>query len=124
MVNGSTQTVVAGGPYSGAGEITYDGAHMWVGGSNSNMYEIYPTGSTYASVNFTGNGGAMAYDGKYIWVTGNPVTKLLPQTNSNGIPTTPKVVGTFPTGPQPNGIAFDGANIWVASSNSNTLFKF
>jgi len=124
-VNGSTQTAVPG-TFTGAGVITYDGTNMWVGGSGSQMYEIYPTGSTYGSISFTlssGAAGAMAYDGKYVWVSSSPVAKLLPRTN-NGVPTTPTLVGTFPSGDEPTGIAFDGANIWVANSNSNTLSKF
>jgi hypothetical protein len=31
--------------------------------------------------------------------------------------------GTFVTGNQPDGVAFDGANIWVATFGSNTVSK-
>ena len=33
-------------------------------------------------------------------------------------------VSTFPTGGGPNGIAFDGANIWVVGGPSNSVSKF
>jgi DNA-binding beta-propeller fold protein YncE len=29
--------------------------------------------------------------------------------------------GTFPVGSGPDGIAFDGTNMWVANSNDNTV---
>jgi hypothetical protein len=29
-----------------------------------------------------------------------------------------KVLGTFVTGPNPQGVAFDGANIWVANQSN------
>jgi DNA-binding beta-propeller fold protein YncE len=33
------------------------------------------------------------------------------------------VLGTFAVGSFPVGVAFDGANIWVASSGRNTVSK-
>jgi DNA-binding beta-propeller fold protein YncE len=32
-------------------------------------------------------------------------------------------LGTFPVGAGPVGVAFDGANIWVANSSDNTISK-
>jgi DNA-binding beta-propeller fold protein YncE len=32
-------------------------------------------------------------------------------------------LGDFPVGSLPNGIAFDGANVWVANSGDNTVSK-
>jgi DNA-binding beta-propeller fold protein YncE len=34
------------------------------------------------------------------------------------------VLGTFSTGTNPVGVAFDGANIWVTNGGSNTVSKF
>jgi len=34
------------------------------------------------------------------------------------------VLGTFATGPSPDGVLFDGVNIWAANSGSNTISKF
>ena len=34
-----------------------------------------------------------------------------------------QVIGTYPVGVGPTGMAFDGANIWVANELSNTLLK-
>jgi DNA-binding beta-propeller fold protein YncE len=43
------------------------------------------------------------------------MTKLRP---SDG-----KDLGTFAVGSIPFGVAFDGANVWVANYNSNTVSK-
>jgi DNA-binding beta-propeller fold protein YncE len=45
----------------------------------------------------------------------NNVTKLRA---SNG-----EVLGTVAVGSNPDGMAFDGANIWVANESSNTVSK-
>jgi hypothetical protein len=33
-------------------------------------------------------------------------------------------LGTFPTGSFPAGVAFDGANIWVANNVGNSVMKY
>jgi len=33
------------------------------------------------------------------------------------------ILGTYTVGKQPNGMAFDGANIWVANEGTNTVSK-
>jgi len=43
------------------------------------------------------------------------VTKLRASDGAN--------LGNFSVGNQPTGVAFDGANIWVANQGSNTLSK-
>ncbi len=43
------------------------------------------------------------------------VTKLRASDGAN--------LGTFPVGTRPLGVAFDGANIWVANSGSSTVSK-
>ena len=34
------------------------------------------------------------------------------------------VLGTFAVGTEPEGLVYDGANIWVANAGSNTVSKF
>jgi DNA-binding beta-propeller fold protein YncE len=63
---------------------------------------------------------ALASDGANIWVTNynlfdGKVTKLRA---SDGA-----VVGVFDTGLSPDGITFDGANIWTANQDSNSVTK-
>jgi DNA-binding beta-propeller fold protein YncE len=43
------------------------------------------------------------------------VTKLRASDGAN--------LGTFPVGAVPTGVAFDGANIWVANYGSDTVSK-
>jgi DNA-binding beta-propeller fold protein YncE len=43
------------------------------------------------------------------------VTKVLASTGA--------VVGTYAVGSEPYGVAFDGTNIWVANSGSNSVTK-
>jgi hypothetical protein len=33
------------------------------------------------------------------------------------------ILGYFPTGRSPNGVGFDGANIWVANGGTHTVSK-
>jgi DNA-binding beta-propeller fold protein YncE len=47
--------------------------------------------------------------------TNNTVTKLRAADGAN--------LGTFAAGTSPFGVAFDGANIWVANAGSNTVSK-
>jgi DNA-binding beta-propeller fold protein YncE len=61
----------------------------------------------------------LVYDGANIWVantSSNTVTKLAASSGT--------VLGTFATGPSPDGVLFDGVNIWAANSGSNTISKF
>jgi len=48
-------------------------------------------------------------------LNGNSVTKLRASDGRN--------LGTFPTGPGPYAIAFDGANIWVTNIPDGTVSK-
>jgi DNA-binding beta-propeller fold protein YncE len=45
----------------------------------------------------------------------NTVTKVRASDGSN--------LGTFTVGSSPEGVAFDGANIWVANQGSSTVSK-
>jgi hypothetical protein len=63
--------------------------------------------STYPTTNF----GSVN-----VFITSNNVTKLR---SSDGVNQ-----GTFPTGSNSVGVAFDGANIWVPNNGSNTVSKF
>jgi len=46
----------------------------------------------------------------------NSVTKLRASDGAN--------LGTFAVGFNPEGVAFDGANIWVANKGSNSVTKY
>jgi DNA-binding beta-propeller fold protein YncE len=59
----------------------------------------------------------MLVEGPNLWITtaNNTVIKMR---TSDGA-----VLGTFPVGTGPLGLAFDGANIWVANINSHNIMK-
>jgi YVTN family beta-propeller protein len=61
----------------------------------------------------------IAFDGAYIWISVSSaigeVTKLRA---SDGV-----VQGTFDVGDTPSGIAFDGANVWIANAGNNNVTK-
>jgi hypothetical protein len=105
--------------------LAFDGTHIWVtvpdkrpvtpsthdvvkkilvqADNSDHVVATYDvSGPPYASYPY-----AIVYDGKYMWVTlgmFNTVAKLA---------VTGAVVGTYPAGTGPNGIAFDGTNIWI-----------
>jgi hypothetical protein len=64
---------------------------------------------TYPVPTFYSANPEILFDGTKIWVTGgsSSVTKLLVSTGS--------VVGTYPAGQWPQGIAFDGTNTWTVN---------
>jgi DNA-binding beta-propeller fold protein YncE len=51
-------------------------------------------------------------------VTNNTLNNVTNLPASDGV-----VLGTFAVGTSPFGIAFDGANVWVTNSGSNTVSK-
>jgi DNA-binding beta-propeller fold protein YncE len=51
-------------------------------------------------------------------MTPNQTTRFAKLRASDG-----KTLGTFAVGGAPNGVAFDGANIWVANNGSGTVTK-
>lgn len=80
---------------------------------------------TFSADGSTAGEGNIAFDGASIWVThpaGNNVTAVSSQTGN--------LIGNFPTGPAPWGVAvapgglFDQLDIWVTNSGSNTISKF
>ena len=53
----------------------------------------------------------MVFDGVNIWVTNSAVNTVAKLRASDGV-----ALGSYATGSQPIGIAFDGANVWVADA--------
>lgn len=123
--DGSTLCTAAVGTYHLG--IVFDGSHIWVTDShNSNtVRKLNASDCTEASGSPFVVGdkpGKLVYDGSSIWVVNfedNTVTKLRA---SDGV-----LVGTYPiTGIGPQGIAFDGATIWVTpwnNGNGNTVAR-
>ena len=109
--------------------IIFDGTYIWVANRDSNeVMRLDPDecqGSTCkkARIIEVGDQGSqpsnLAYDGKYVWVTlqgTNQVVRIDAETS--------RPVGQpIPVGRIPLGIAFDGANIWVANNEDESVSR-
>ena len=124
-------------------DVAFDGANIWVANNSSATVTklrasdgtcngvANPPGSGVTACSFAvgTNPVGVAFDGGNIWVTNNgpSVTKLRASDGTcNGVANPPGSSVTacsFAVGIGPSGIAFDGANIWVANVNSNTVTK-
>ena len=65
----------------------------------------------------TGFFGAV-FDGRYVWAvtaSADAVAKIDTATGT--------VVGTFPVGSAPIGLAFDGRNVWVTNAGDGTVSR-
>ncbi len=97
--------------------ITFDGARVWTADFGGSVSIITPTASTPWTVTtvtsgFTTPAGAL-FDGAYVWVTDS--SKLL-KLDSSGA-----VLQTVTVGANAQSPVFDGTNIWVPVSLSNSV---
>jgi hypothetical protein len=143
------QTVAGMGELFGGGGVAFDGTNIWVvdvygigavtalQASNATVdaYNNQVSGLTL-SKSIKGNPAGIAFDGTFIWVAGqsnNTVSKLSlvpcsasPPAGTCNFPSLiyyPSVQATYNVGNSPAGLAFDGADIWVANEGSNTVTK-
>lgn len=114
-----TYPVTAGG--AGARGIAFDGTHMWLSTSSTNVTKIRASdGANLGIFPISGFGFSegVAFDGRFIWVSdsvGGLVAKIRP---SDGA-----VISIGPVGTSPRGLAFDGANVWVATGGESTVTR-
>jgi len=127
LIGGSQQTVLTAAGIEGPTSLATDGVNMWVASEGGTVNLISRASPFTISPAFTlpsSTSGGLAFDGKYMWVADyshDQVTKLLPAAKPSSVPT---VVETYLAGSSPESPVFDGQNIWVANSGSNTLSKF
>jgi DNA-binding beta-propeller fold protein YncE len=100
--------------------IAFDGTSIWVGSTNAVSKFQVSDGKILGTFPLPGASG-LAFDGTYMWVAcwGNansPGTAVKMKTDGT-------IVGSYPVGLQPWGVAFDGANIWVANMGAGTVSK-
>lgn len=122
----SNGTLIGSYPTGGTGqEVAYDGqGNLWVTGPSA-VSEIQASSGALLGVLHLNSGSSSAFPtgiafGGLMWVADsstNSVVSVIPGTAplSEG--------GTYPVGTDPSGIAFDGANIWVANTGSGTVTK-
>jgi hypothetical protein len=105
---------VGGGPHS----IVFDGARFWTanGGTFGSVSIITPGPSIPWTVTTVTAGIGYSYgslfDGNNVWITDGTLRKL----DASGAVVQTVGVGSFPYHP-----GFDGANIWVPNSNSDSV---
>jgi outer membrane lipoprotein-sorting protein len=111
LAAGSNQLVLSGGNV-GIGTAT-PGALLEVAGnvkiSGTGSTLTFPDGSTQRTAVSPGTDGVIAVNPQQV-----APLKWFPAYQS---------AATFPVGNSPSGMAFDGANIWVADTGSNTVTK-
>ena len=101
--------------------VIFDGANIWVADENgANIYKILASTGAVLHV-YPGGPGAqyLAYDNVHntVWVTNPGVNNVTVINASTG-----KLV-TYASGNDPDGIAFDGTNMWVANYTPATVTK-
>jgi YVTN family beta-propeller protein len=125
-VDPSSGAIVATYPSGGAQprDIEFDGVNMWVlntAGVPTSVAKlnIY---SGAIEANYTFPYGTypthIACDGAYIWMTIRGADRVWKIRASDG-----HIMGKYPTGDRPGGLAFDGANMWVANEMAGTVSK-
>jgi len=124
--------------------VAFDGANIWVVNLGSTTVSklrtsdgtcagvANPPGSSVTACSFAVGSAPLgvAFDGANLWVTNQSsttVTKLRASDGTcNGVANPPGSSVTacsFAVGSYPMGVAFDGANIWVANAGSATVTK-
>jgi outer membrane lipoprotein-sorting protein len=119
-------------PVTHAHGLAFDGTNIWVTSdiANGTVTKLGASNGTNLGAFAVGSApiGAV-YDGANIWVTNyssNTVTRLRTSDGAcvlNGVVQSGPTACTFAVGSNPAGIAFDGANIWVANTGGHTVSK-
>ena len=122
-----------------ASALTFDGANIWVASTATNTVQKLSavSGTVLGTYPVATGPSGLAFDGVNVWVAGanaNKVTRVT-ATGVIGGGLNPAQVATLhwyaaglnnpvhPVGTSPQGVAFDGTNIWVANSGSANVTK-
>ncbi len=107
--------------------VVFDGAYVWVANAESDtITKVSPADGRVVSTVSVEMPWVMAFDGANLWVTNyyffapdwTQVSSVTKVRASDGA-----VLGTYPVGVYPTGIAFDGADVWVASTNGPGVYE-
>jgi hypothetical protein len=100
--------------------VAFDGVNLWATvNAASKLLKIDRYGTVLSATSVGNAPITLASDGKYMWVTNFSDGTVTPVALSNGAASS---AIALPSGSQPEGIAFDGTNIWVANCDSTTLY--
>jgi YVTN family beta-propeller protein len=131
----------------GPAQVAFDGKHLWVSSTDGGVDQLDPASRnqfvppglsriSHTSL-FDSNGnnfhpGGVAFDGSHIWVPNSQTAGSGWSPNSTYVPAGTRVaeldlggriLGYFPVGLSPTGLAFDGTHAWVVNSASNSVTK-
>jgi YVTN family beta-propeller protein len=125
-INTATSARLDIGTGAGPKGLAFDGRYMWVTNSAGNsVTKIDPVnGSVVANISLAtshlwGGPTCAAFDGTYLWVLGDGGFLTRIDANTNTIVSTVRAGGSS----FPQGIAFDGATIWVTNQIGNCVSR-
>src|ERR1022692_229769 len=97
--------------------VAFDGTNIWVANRVGTLSKLRPSdGSTLGTFTVPGSPYGVAFDGTNIWTTMDAsIVELRPSDGTI-------LQQIFHR--QTTGVAFDGAFIWVASTDTNQVYKF
>jgi hypothetical protein len=100
--------------------IAFDGQSIWVTSTNAVSKLQVSDGKVLGTFPLSGASG-LTFDGTYLWVAcwgkvNSPGTVAKMKTDGT-------IVGSYPVGVEPWGVAYDGASIWVANMAAGTVTK-
>ena len=117
---------VGGGGYG----VAFDGEHIWVAAVQvGGVSKIDPvSNSVVATIPIdggccSGSPTGVAFDGSSIWVAKTAATPGAPGSVTRIDPISNAIVATVPVDANPFALAWDGAHVWVANSDSGSLSK-
>ncbi len=114
--------------------IVFDGYTIWITNAGDNtVSQFYPNGWNISTYTVGNHPSGIAFDGTCVWVVNNgdsTVTKIDAGHPANGGGwQSGNIIGTYSLGADtnssyyPQGVCFDGKNIWVANFANNTVTK-
>jgi hypothetical protein len=107
---------------TGPEDLCFDGANIWVANLWShNLTKLRASDGALLGTYAMPGGDEpedVLFDGYYIWAIDKGNTDVVKFEARNGT-----VVGTYQVGGAPMALVFDGANVWVANYNDDTLQK-
>ena len=137
----TSRLTAATGPFTvgtAPSAIAFDGSSIWVTNSGTNnVTKLDSSGTVLRTFGIGTAPAGVAFDGLNVWVA-NSTTNNVTKVTATGIAggglnarqvatlhwyTTNTTFKSYPTGQGPEAVAFDGTNVWVANSGSNTITK-
>jgi DNA-binding beta-propeller fold protein YncE len=118
MASDGTNVWVGNGGVSGGGSLTAISISNMSVSKTVSWYPVLPNAGPPLYIDTSGVRGLL-YQGDSIWTCNSTTNTITRVRAADGF-----ILGTYPVGPAPRAIDFDGTRIWVANSGDNTLSYF